>query len=287
MLKSLALTVALALGLPMAAAAQHAEAHVENYSFPYEGPFGTFDQNQLQRGLQIYTEVCAACHGLEYVSYRTLAEEGGPALPEDQMRAYAAQFEVFDESLADGEGDYRTATPADYFGQSALGNAPDLSLMAKARAGFHGPYGTGLSQLFNGMGGGEYIASILTGYHEAPECAPEDFDGYYNVAFAAGGYPDSCKDEDGHHTVPGSWIGMPPPLLGEDVTFADDHSNELHHEAVDVAAFLMWTAEPHMAARKQVGLAGVIGLTLLAVLLYLTNKRLWAPHKPKGRKEEA
>ncbi|MGZ9809272.1 cytochrome c1 [Pseudoroseicyclus sp. H15] len=288
MLKNLALTAGLALGAAIApvAAFAEAEAHVENFSFSYEGPFGTFDQNQLQRGLQIYTEICAACHGLEYVTYRNLEEEGGPGLPEEQMRAYAEQFEVFDESLADGQGDYRVANPADHFPGSSLSNAPDLSLMAKARAGFHGPYGTGLSQLFNGMGGGEYIASLMAGYEEAPECAPEDFEGYYNVAFANGGFPESCKDEHGEHMVPGSWIAMPQPLYGEDIEFNDGHSNELHHEAQDVAAFLMWAAEPHMAARKQAGLAGVIGLTLLAVLLYLTNKRLWAPHKHHGRKDD-
>ncbi|NDV02719.1 cytochrome c1 [Pseudoroseicyclus tamaricis] len=288
MLKTLALTAAVALGAlaPVAASAQHAETHIENFSFSYEGPFGTFDQNQLQRGLQIYTEICAACHGMEYVAYRTLAEEGGPGLPEDQMRAYAQQFEVFDESLADGQGDYRTATPADYFPESSLSNAPDLSLMGKARAGFHGPYGTGLNQLFNGMGGGEYIASLLVGYEEPPECAPEDFEGYYNTAFDAGGYPASCIDEDGHHMAPGSWIAMPQPLYGEDIVFNDGHSNELHEEAKDVAAFIMWASEPHMAARKQAGFAGVIGLSVLAVLLYLTNKRLWAPHKHHKRRDE-
>jgi ubiquinol-cytochrome c reductase cytochrome c1 subunit len=78
---------------------------------------------------------------------------------------------------------------------------------------------------------------------------------------------------------PGSWIGMSPPLYGDDVEFADGHSTELEHISQDVAAFLMWTAEPKMMARKQAGLTGVIFLTVLSVLLYLTNKRLWAPHK--------
>lgn len=162
--------------------------------------------------------------------------------------------------------------------------APDLSLMAKARAGFHGPYGTGLAQLFRGMGGAEYIASLMTGYAPEPDCAPDGIPGYYyNTAFANGGYPESCLDENREHTVPGSWISMPPPLYGEDVDFADGHSNELHHEAQDVAAFLMWAAEPHLNARKQAGLTGILFLTVLAVLLYLTNKRLWAPHKGRPR----
>ncbi|UXX82223.1 cytochrome c1 [Roseovarius pelagicus] len=254
--------------------------HVEDVDFSFEGPFGKFDQNQLQRGLKVYTMVCASCHGLQYVPIRTLADEGGPHLPADQVRAYAEQFEVFDKEL----DDFRPAKPVDHFPGSALDTAPDLSLMAKKRAGFHGPLGSGFNQLVKGMGGPEYIVTLLTGYHEAPECAPEDFPGSYNVAFAAGGYPDSCKNEDGSHMVPGSWIAMAQPLYGEDVDFDDGHDNSLHHTAEDVAAFLMWTAEPKLMARKNAGLTGVIFLTLLSVLLYLTNKRIWAPIKGKNKK---
>jgi ubiquinol-cytochrome c reductase cytochrome c1 subunit len=282
MLKTLALGSALALSLLPAASRAAGEGEVTDYAFPFEGPFGSFDTLELQRGLQIYTEICSACHGLQYVSYRNLSEPGGPLLPEDQMRAYAENYEVFDQTLADGEGDFRPATPADRFPHSGLAQAPDLSLMAKARAGFHGPAGTGLSQLFNGMGGPEYIASVLTGYEEPPACAPEDFPGYYNVAFSAGGFPEECVDEEGHHTAPGSWIAMAPPLLGEDVVFSDGSNNSLEAEAVAVASFLMWTAEPHLNARKQAGLTGVFFLGVLAVLLYFTNKRLWARVKHPG-----
>ena len=282
MFRKLTLSAAAALALTaVQAPAAEVEIEIHDFAFPFEGPFGSYDQMQLQRGLQVYTEICSACHGLELVAFRTLHDEGGPALPEDQMRAYAEFYEVFDESLLDGEGDFRTATPADKFPASSLSNAPDLSLMAKARAGFHGPAGTGINQLVKGMGGAEYIASILTGYHEPPECAPEDFEGYYNVAFASGGFPDSCIDDHGHRMVPGSWIAMAQPLYGDDVEYADGHSTEQEHVAQDVAAFLMWTAEPKLVARKQAGLTGVIFLTLLSVLLYLTNKRLWAPHKKK------
>lgn len=286
MLRTLTLTAAVALGLSAGAALAAGETHVEDFSFSFEGPFGSYDTMQLQRGLQIFTEVCSSCHGLQHVAYRTLADEGGPMLPREQMRAYAELHEVWDPALLDGEGDYRPATPTDKFGHSQMSNAPDLSLMAKARAGFHGPYGTGLSQLFNGMGGPEYIASILTGYAPEPECAPDGIPGYYyNTAFPNGGYAETCLDEEGHPTVPGSWIAMPQPLYGEDVEFADGSPNELHAEAQDIAAFLMWAAEPHLNARKQAGLQGVIFLTILAVLLYLTNKRLWAPHKHPARKE--
>jgi len=241
----------------------HGAAHIENVRFPFDGPFGRYDQFQLQRGLQIYTEICAACHGLKHVAIRTLQDEGGVGLPEDQVRAYAGQFEVFDPEI----DDFRPATPNDKFPESNLETAPDLSLMAKARAGFHGPYGLGINQLLYGIGGPEYIVAILTGYTgETREQAGTTF--YENTAF------------------PGGWIAMAPPLQGEDIEFADGHDNSLQHEAEDVAAFLMWAAEPKMMARKQAGLVAVAFLGLFAVLLYLTNKRLWSPHK-YGRKPEA
>lgn len=283
MFKKLTLSALTALTLSAGGAfAAGGESHVEDFQFSFEGPFGTYDQNQLQRGLQIFTEVCSACHGIKYVPIRTLSDEGGPQLPEDQVRAYAEQnFEVFDAEL----DDFRPAKPSDHFPANTGVGAPDLSLMAKARAGFHGPYGLGINQFIKGMGGPEYIASLLNGYHEAPECAPEDFEGYYNTVFAAGGYPDECKDENGNHLYPGSWIAMAAPLYGEDVEFADGHSNELHHEAQDVAAFLMWTAEPKMMARKQAGFTGVLFLVILSVLLYLTNKRLWTPVKRKAKED--
>jgi len=261
MFKKLALTAVIALGLGTtgALAAGGGDQHIEDFAFSFEGPFGTYDQMQLQRGLQVYTEICSACHGMKFVAFRTLHDEGGPALPEDQVRAYAEGFEVFDAAL----DDFRPATPADKFPESSLEGAPDLSLMAKARAGFHGPYGTGISQLVNGMGGAEYIASLLTGYTgEEKEEAGTIL--YENTAF------------------PGGWISMAPPLYGDDVEYADGHSTDLHHIAEDVSAFLMWTAEPKMMARKQAGLTAVIFLGLLAVLLFLTNKKLWAPIKRKS-----
>ncbi|WP_454281651.1 cytochrome c1 [Roseovarius sp. MBR-79] len=252
-----------------------AEGHIEDIAFSFEGPFGKFDEVQLQRGLKVYTQVCAACHGMQYVPLRTLGDKGGPHLPEDQVFAYSEQFEVFDAEL----DDFRPAKPTDHFPAVTSAGAPDLSLMAKKRAGFHGPYGTGLSQLFNGMGGPEYIYSLMVGYHDAPECAPEDFPGSYNAAFTAGGFPEECRDEHGHHTVPGSWIAMGQPLWGDDVEYDDGTEATLEQQAEDVAAFLMWAAEPKMMARQQAGLTGVIFLTVLSVLLYLTNKRIWAPIK--------
>ena len=229
--------------------------HVTDYSFSFEGPFGRFDQAQLQRGLQVYTEICSACHGLKFVPYRSLSQPGGPSLSDEQMRAYAAQFEVFDPEL----DDWRTAAPTDYFPESALENAPDLSLMAKARAGFHGPYGTGFNQFIRGIGGPEYITSMLLGYTgEETEQAGTFL--YYNEAF-------------------NGYMAMAPVLYGDDVEYADGTVATEEQIARDVAAFLMWTAEPKMMVRQQAGLTAVLFLTILTVLLYFTNKKLWAPYK--------
>jgi ubiquinol-cytochrome c reductase cytochrome c1 subunit len=279
MIRKIALTAsALALSASAAlAAGGHAE--LTDVPFAHEGPFGKFDQMQLQRGLQVFTEVCAACHGLKFVPIRTLSDEGGPGMPEDQVRAYAASLsEITDKET----GEDRPRVVTDHFPESGLEGAPDLSLMTKARAGFHGPYGTGISQLFNGIGGPEYLYSILTHYEENPECAPDGIDGfYYNSAFPNGGVPDSCKDDHGVSTVPGSWIAMPNPLSDDLVTYADGHPATVANMAEDVTAFLTWTAEPKMMARKETGFKAVVFLILLSTLLYLTNKRIWASAKGK------
>lgn len=250
---------ALVLGTGAAMAAG-SEGHVHDVDFSFEGPFGKYDQQQLRRGFQVYNEVCAACHGMKFVPLRTLADEGGPQMDEAWVRAYAAELdEVYDPETDES----RPRKETDMFPtRSGEGMGPDLSLMAKARAGFHGPYGTGLSQLFNGIGGPEYITSVLTGYTgEEVEMAGSIF--YENTAF------------------PGGIISMPPPLSDDLVEYEDGHPASIHHMAEDVSAFLMWAAEPKMMARKQMGFTAVIMLTLLTALLYLTNKRLWAPHKGK------
>ncbi|MEM7295565.1 MAG: cytochrome c1 [Pseudomonadota bacterium] len=264
MLRALILSAVVAFaGAPIAFAAGKA-GEVTDYEFSFEGPFGTYDQMQLQRGLQVYTEVCSACHGLKFLSFRNLGDNGGPELPEDQVRAYAEFYEIWDPTLFDGEGDFRPALPTDKFPESNVTNAPDLTLMAKARAGFSGPMGTGISQLVNGMGGGEYIASLLAGYTgEEKEEAGTIL--YENKAF------------------PGGWISMAPPIWGDDVEYEDGAPTDVESISQDVAAFLMWTAEPKLIARKQAGLTGFVFLSVLTVLLYLTNKRLWAPVKARAK----
>lgn len=237
---------------------------ITDVAFSFEGPFGRYDALQLQRGLQVYTEICAACHGLQYVPIRTLSDPTGPNMPEDQVRAFAAEMDIYDPELDEDV----PRKPSDHFPHVPLveGMGPDLSLMAKSRAGFSGPYGTGINQFFKGMGGPEYIYSILTHYTgETKEEAGTTL--YENTAF------------------PGGWISMPPPIYDESLDFEDGHPNDLNSISREVSAFLMWTAEPKMMQRKQMGTVAVIFLLVLSVLLYLTNRRLWLPHK-HPRKED-
>ncbi|MDZ4086206.1 MAG: cytochrome c1 [Tabrizicola sp.] len=263
MFRNIALIAASALTLTAGGVIAAGEGgHVEDVAFAHEGPFGRFDQFQLQRGLQVYTEVCAGCHGLKYVPIRTLSDEGGPGLPEDQVRAYATQFTVTDKET----GEDREGLPTDNFPANTGAGAPDLSLMAKARAGFHGPYGTGMNQLFKGMGGPEYIHAILVGYTGEEK---EEFGSFFyeNTAFSTG------------------WIAMAPPLSDDAVTYADGTPATVDQMAMDVASFLYWAAEPKLMDRRNAGFVSVLFLALLATLLYLTNKRLWAGIK--GKKQPA
>lgn len=274
--------VAAAISVPGAAFAAGGGGHVEDVAFSFEGPFGTFDKHQLQRGFQVFHEVCSSCHGLRYLAFRELSRSDGPAFPEEQVKAIAALYDVPDP---EGEpGDTRSGRPSDLFPVNNSANAPDLSLMAKARAGFHGPMGLGLNQLFNGTGGPEYIYSILTGYTGEEE----------EVGGAI-----LYKNE----AMPGGLISMLPPLEDDRIEYGvfgadggagggggegagDGHGYEppaatLNQMAEDVSAFLMWAAEPTMVERKSAGFRNVLMILLLAVLLYYTNKKLWAPIKRK------
>lgn len=260
MFKKIAISALAALSIASSPAlAAGAGGEVTDYAFSFEGPFGTYDRNQLQRGLQVYTEVCASCHGLEHVAFRTLSDPNGPELPDDQMRAYAESFEIWDPQLMD----FRTAGGPDHFPGSQFVGAPDLSLMAKARVGFSGPYGLGINQLINGIGGPEYLASFLVGF-----TGEEDFQAgtlfYENSAY-------------------GGWVSMSPVLFDDMLDYADGTPVTEEQMAKDVAAFLMWTAEPKLVERKRAGFIGVLFLSVLTVLLYLTNKQLWAPIKRRAK----
>ncbi len=228
--KSLA-AVVLVLGTTAFGAGGKGE--IKDFDFSFEGIFGTYDAKQLQRGAQIYQEVCASCHGLSLVAFRNLHDEGGPGFSNDEVKGFASNFEVFDAEL----DDLRTAGANDKFPVSNDPNAPDLSLMAKAR-----------------KGGADYIASLLTSY-TGKEIEEAGTLFYENKAFGN--------------------IAMAPPLSDEQVEFADGAANDVKHMAEDVSAFLMWAAEPKMMQRKRLGFMSVAFLSIFAFLLYLTNKKLW------------
>lgn len=260
-MKNIILSALVAFGLSFggtAATASGDGGKVENIAFPFDGPFGKYDQAQLQRGLQVYTEVCAACHGLRMVAFRTLGDEGGPSYSPEEVKAYAAQWDIYNAEVDED----LPGKPSDKFPANIDAGAPDLSLMAKARAGFHGPYGLLVNQLTKGIGGPEYIAAILNGYdgHEIEQAGTTLY---------------------GNSIFPGGFISMASPLEDGLVEYADGHPNDVHHMATDVSAFLMWAAEPKLMARKQFGFTAFIFLSILGVLLYLTNKKLWAPIKRK------
>ncbi len=269
-LRTLAATAALVLAaLPAIAAGGGAE--IEDHAFSFEGPFGRFDQAQLQRGWQVYSEVCAACHGLKHLYYRNLAEEGGPTFTESQAKAIAAAFLVVDGPDSDGEMFERPAELSDPMvspfandAEAAVANGgavpPDLSVITKSRAGFHGI----VNQLLSGSGGPEYVRALLLGYEEAPA----DVDTgtlYYNPVF------------------PGGAIAMAPPLLDDIVEYQDGTPATEERMASDVSAFLAWAAEPYMVERKVAGIRNIVILLVLAGLLYASTHKLWKPVKRAAR----
>ena len=254
--------------IAMPAFAAEGQRDAKDISYSFEGPFGTFDKGQLQRGYKVYKEVCAACHSMRLVFFRNLADPGGPGFTEEQVKALAATFTVQDGPGDDGQMFDRPGLPSDRFpspflneqaARNANGGAlpPDLSLITKARAGWYGTF----NQLINGIGGPDYVYSVLTGFEPPPpELANEAPEGkHYNPYFASG-----------------HWIGMAPPLTDGQVTFDDGAPNKVDDMARDVSAFLAWTAEPKMEERKSTGFAAVIYLAVLAVLLYLVKQRVWA-----------
>ena len=267
-LKALA---ALGLALGAAGAAQAAEYPLikpveQDWSF--SGPFGTYDKGQLQRGLKVYRESCAACHGMERVAFRTLQDLG---YSDAQVRALAAEYEVEDGPDSSGDMFTRAALPSDAFpapfpnpeAAAAANNGaapPDLSLIAKARAVERG-FPTFVFDIFTqyAESGPDYVYSLLTGYQDAPEGYDQQPGTYYNP-----------------HFIAGTSLSMPNPLSDGQVTYDDEAPETLDQYARDVTAFLMWAAEPHMEARKRMGFNVMIFLVLFGGLVYLTKRKVWA-----------
>lgn len=258
-----------------AQAAEGGALHPRNVNFSFEGPFGTFDQGQLQRGYRVYEQVCAACHSMDLMAYRMLGQEGGPFYDEhypDAARnpyvaAIAAQIEVADTDTETGEAITRPATPADRF-RSPFPNAtaaafanggaapPDLSVITKAR-----------------HGGAEYVYSLLTGYQDAPAGLRVGPGQYYNPYMNGDMTPFWEGDE--HHVPPGGFIAMAPPLIDGAVTYDDGTEASVDQMAQDVSAFLAWASDPHQVERKRTGFAVLIYLLLFAVITWFSYRRIW------------
>ncbi|CDN54863.1 Cytochrome c1 [Neorhizobium galegae bv. officinalis bv. officinalis str. HAMBI 1141] len=257
-----------------APAAEHSETphfpinHPKETDWSFAGPFGHYDKGQLQRGLKIYTEVCSACHSMRLVSFRTLE---GLGYSEAQVKAFAANYKVQDGPNDEGEMFERTAVPSDYFpspfpntqAAAAANNGaapPDMSLLAKARGVTRG-FPQFIWDMFTQyqQGGPDYIHSLLTGYQEPPAGVQVPPGGHYNPYFSAA-----------------ASLAMAPPLSADQVTYEDGTPQTVDQYAKDVAAFLMWAAEPHLEERKRTGFMVMIFLLIFTGLIYLTKKSVYA-----------
>ncbi len=214
--------------------------------------FGKFDRASLQRGYQVYTEVCASCHSMKYVSYRNLAEKGGPEFSQEQAKAIASNFEVTDGPNSDGEMFTRPAKLSDKFvmpyaneqeAKVSNGGAypPDMSVLVKARAG-----------------GADYIYSVLLGYDDPPQDIKLDDGVYYNKYMY------------------GNKIKMPPQLYDDLVTYSDGTQATPEQMAKDVVSFLAWTAEPKLEERHKFGFRAISYLIILTILVYFSMKKIWS-----------
>jgi len=282
MVRSLATVAAVAIAAPAFAAGQ--APHIERHQWSFAGPFGTFDRGQLQRGFKVYREVCASCHGLRLVAFRNLVQDGGPSFSEDEAKQIASEYTVVDGPNEDGDMYERPAILADRFpspfpneeaARAANGGAypPDFSLLAKARAAHRGfPWFVFDAFTQYQEQGADYIYELLTSYpEEAPECLGEDFVGNFNPKFLGGSLPEDCS----HEHLTGGEIGMAAPLFEELVEYTDGTPMTVDHYAQDVAAFMMWAAEPHLEERKKIGFRVMVFLIFFAGMLYFTKKKLW------------
>ncbi len=218
----------------------------------FKGFFGKFDRASLQRGYQVYTEVCSACHSMKYLSYRNLYEKGGPEFSKEQAKIIASQFEVIDGPNNDGEMFNRPARLSDNFvgpypndqaATAANGGAypPDMSVLVKAR-----------------KGGADYIYSLLLGYEDPPEGISLDDGVYYNKYMA------------------GNKIKMSNPLSEGLVTYSDGTASTEEQMAKDVVSYLAWAAEPHLEERHKIGFRAMVYLLIITVLVYFSMKKLWS-----------
>jgi len=308
-MKALRLLTAGLAGLIFTAAAHAAggaeHPHPPEGGWPFDGPTGQFDQASLQRGYQVYKEICSSCHSMKLMSYRNLGEPGGPFYdpaypnPNDNpfVKALAADNEILSPTPNDvGDYDYRPATPADRFrspfanvqaARAANGGAapPDLSVITKAR-----------------HGGASYVYRLLSGYPHEDAFVEREVDGemvkfvdmskmaghggepgegflkvspgqYYNPYMAGDTTPN--YDGDPRHPPKGGFLAMPPQLIEGRIEYTDGTAATVDQMAYDVAQFLAWAGEPKQEHRKSLGLAVMGYLLLLAVLLWFSYKQIW------------
>lgn len=234
--------------VPVAQAAEEVLPPIE-VDWPHEGFFGSFDYAAVQRGFQVYEQVCHACHSMDFIAFRHLGDIG---FGEEQVRAIASQYQVTDGPDDQGEMYQREARPSDRIpppypneqaARAANGGAlpPDLSLLTKATAD-----------------GSDYVYSVLRGYEDPPADAEPRPGLFYNLYF------------------PGHWIAMPPPLSPGIVEYDDGTEATVEQMAYDVAAFMTWAAEPKLDERKQAGLKVMLFLIVLTGLFYATKRKIWS-----------
>lgn len=251
-------------------------APLEQVEFSFEGPFGKFDQGQLQRGYKVYREVCSACHSMNLMYFRNLGQKGGPFYdakynnPNDNpyVKSIAAEYQINDIDSETGDVVQRPGVPADRFpspfpnepaARASNGGAmpPDLSVMAKAR-----------------QNGPAYIYSLLShGYAAPPKGLTVAPGQHYNKFFP--GDLASAWSGDPKHVPPGGVLAMAPPLEDGKVTFDDGAKSTVDQQAKDVAAFISWASEPKMEERKAFGMAAMTYLVIFAGLLYWSYRRVW------------
>ena len=273
-LRIAALAAALGLAGPALALGETPVPPQQRWSF--QGPFGTFDRAQIQRGFKVYREVCQSCHSLKLVSFRNLAEPGGPEFAPAQVTALAAEYKVKDGPNDAGEMFERPGRAADRFPPAfpneqaaAAANGgkapPDLSLMAKARTYERG-FPWFIIDVFRqySENGADYLVALLNGYKDPPAGFQVPEGGHYNEYY------------------PGHVIAMPKPISDGQVDYPDGPDGKpivpetVDQYAKDVTAFLTWTAEPHLEARKRLGFQVIAFLLVLSGLLYYVKKKVWA-----------
>ena len=248
--------------IPFTASSEEKNINFIETNWSFDGLFGTFDRASLQRGYQVYQEVCSGCHSIQHLSYRNLSEKGGPEFLVEDAKLIASQFEVEDGPNSDGEMFMRPGRLSDKFvnpypnveaSTAANGGAypPDMSVLAKARAG-----------------GADYIYSLLLGYEEPPTGFELDDGVYYN------------------QYMPGKKIKMSEPILDGIVEYSDGTESTKKQIAKDVTAFLVWASEPHLETQHRMGFKTIIYLFILITLVYMSKQKVWSRFDSKVEEDE-